>query len=75
VPLQPLERLRPLAVIGALEVETQLRTTDAVIPVGRRARLLMHFVPKTLRPSIAGLDVDLDPALAAERANASVARH
>jgi hypothetical protein len=75
VPLHSLQRLHPLAVIGALEVETQLRTTDAVVAVGRRARLLIHLLPKTLRPAIARLDVDLDPASAAELANAGVARH
>lgn len=69
VPLQAVKRLWPLAVIRALEIETQLRTTDAVVPVGRRARLLWRLLPWTLRPEIPNLSVDLDPELAAKLAN------
>ena len=32
VPVQALGHFRPLAVMQALDVETQLRTTDAVVP-------------------------------------------
>jgi hypothetical protein len=74
VPLRVVRRLWPLAVIRALEVETQLRTIDAVVPVGRRARLVWHAVPGTLRPEIAGLTIDLDPEAAAERACSGVSR-
>ena len=74
VPLRVVKRLWPLAVIRALEVETQLRTIDAVVPVGRRARLVWHAVPGTLRPEIPGLTVDLDPEAAAERAGSGVPR-
>ncbi len=74
MPGHNLERLRPLALIHALEVEMQLRTTDAVVPVGTRARLLRHLVPRTLRPEIPNLNAKLDPELAVELANASVTR-
>jgi hypothetical protein len=72
VPLRAVRRLGPLTVIRALEIETQLRTIDAVVPVGRRARLIHRLVPGILRPEIAGLDIDLDPARAIERASTEV---
>jgi hypothetical protein len=75
VPLQSIERLSPLSAIRALEIETQLRTIDAVVTVGRRARLVGRFLPGTLRPQIPGLDADVDPALAAELVRASLGRH
>jgi len=75
VPLHHLERLRPLALVRALDVEMQLRTADAVIPVGRRARLLQRLLPRTLRPEIQGLDVGVEPDLAVDLANAGVSRH
>jgi hypothetical protein len=74
LPLHPLKRLSPLAVIRALEIEMQLRTIDAVVPIGTRARLLQHLVPRTLWPEIPRLNADLDPELAVELANASVTR-
>ncbi len=74
VPVRVVKRLRPLAVIRALEIETQLRTIDAVVPVGRRARLIWHTVPGTLRPEIPGLDISVDAQSAAERAGTGVAR-
>jgi hypothetical protein len=75
VPLQSIERLSPLSAIRALEIETQLRTIDAVVTVGRRARLVGKFLPGTLRPRIPGLDTDVDPARAAELVRASLGRH
>jgi hypothetical protein len=74
VPLQPVSRLRPLSAIRALEIETQLRTIDAVVRVGRRARLVGMLVPGTLRPEIAGLNASLDPQAAAELVRASIVR-
>jgi hypothetical protein len=73
VPLRTVRRLGPLMVIRALEIETQLRTIDALVPVGWRARLIHRLVPGILRPEIAGLDLDLDPARAVERASTMVA--
>lgn len=74
VPVQPMERLSPLRAIRALEIETQLRTIDAVVTVGRRARLVGMLVPRTLRPEISGLDVSIEPEAAAELVRASVVR-
>jgi hypothetical protein len=73
VPLRAVKRLGPLTVIRALEIETQLRTIDAVVPVGRRARLIHRLMPEILRPGIAGLDIDVEPARAVERARTAVA--
>jgi hypothetical protein len=72
VPLRAVRRLGPLTVIRALEIEMQLRTIDVVVPVGRRARLIYRLVPGILRPEIAGLDIDLDPARAVERASTTM---
>lgn len=74
IPIRSVKRLRPLAVIRALKIETQLRTIDAVVPVGRRAQIVRRMLPATLRPQIAGLDVDLDPDRSAERINAGATR-
>jgi len=74
VPVRTLARLGPLSTIRALEMETQMRTTDAVVPVGRRAELLWRTLPWTLRPTIAGLSAELEPALAAERAQEGAER-
>ena len=74
IPLRPVARLWPLSAIRALEIETQLRTIDAVVSVGRRARLVGRLVPGTLRPEIAGLDANLDPRAAAELVRASLGR-
>lgn len=74
VPLRRVGRLSPLSAIRALEIETQLRTIDAVVTVGGRARLTGMLVPRTLRPEIEGLDVSLDPVAAAELVRASVVR-
>lgn len=75
VPLQSIQRLSPLSAIRALEIEMQLRTIDAVVTVGRRARLVGRFLPGTLRPQIPGLDADVDPAQAAELVRTSLGRH
>jgi hypothetical protein len=75
VPVQGIERLSPLSVIRALEIETQLRTIDAVVIVGRRARLVGRFLPGTLRPQIPGLDTDVDPVQASELVRDSLGRH
>lgn len=74
VPLQSVERLSPLSAIRALEIEMQLRTIDAVVSVGGRARLTRKLVPRTLRPEIEGLDVSLDPRAAAELVRAAIVR-
>ena len=74
VPLQAVKRLRPLAVIRALEVEMQMRTIDAVVPFGKRAGFIRRLLPWTLRPALPGLDANLDPEVAAARANEGATR-
>ncbi len=65
VPRRGVRRIRPLTVIRALEVERQVRIIDAVVPFGRRPRLLQRLLPRTLRPEIPGLGPDLKPDRAA----------
>jgi Glycosyl transferase family 2 len=55
LPGQYAARLSPLATRRALEIEMDLRTIDAVIPVGRRARLMHRLLPPTLKPQIDGV--------------------
>jgi hypothetical protein len=64
IPQRAVARIRPLAVIRALETERQVRIVDAVVPFGRRSRLLHRVLPHTLRPRIPGLDSDVDPGQA-----------
>jgi hypothetical protein len=70
IPGTSIGSLRPLAVMRALDVEAQVRSIDAVVPVGKRARLVWHLVPRSLRPVLPGLDAGLEPARAAEIAQA-----
>ena len=65
VPRRGVRRIRPLTVIRALEVERQVRIIDAVVPFGRRSRLLQHLLPRTLRPEIPGLGSNLEADRAA----------
>jgi hypothetical protein len=74
VPLHPIKRLAPLAAIHALDVEMQIRTIDAVVAVGKRARLVQRLVPGMLRPEIPLLGVELDPDTAVELANGAARR-
>ncbi|HXB64361.1 MAG TPA: glycosyltransferase family 2 protein [Solirubrobacteraceae bacterium] len=64
IPQRAVARIRPLAVIRALETERQVRIVDAVVPFGRRSRLLHRVLPHTLRPQIPGLHSDIDPGQA-----------
>jgi Glycosyl transferase family 2 len=64
MPLQRVRRLRPLSTIHALETEMHVRPIDAVVPVGRRAQLVLRAVPASLRPAIAGLSVEREPSAA-----------
>ena len=56
-----LRSLRPFATMRALDLEMQVRTIHAVVPFGRRARLVWRLLPRTLRPEILGLDEGSDP--------------
>jgi hypothetical protein len=69
---QRIGRLRPRAVIRALDVEMQMRTVDAVLPVGGRARALSRVLPRPLRPSIPGLVPGLEAEQAAKLARGAV---
>ncbi len=61
VPARHVERLSPLTTIRALDIEMQLRTIHAVVPFGRKAKLVWSLLPRTLRPEIPGLDAWADP--------------
>lgn len=68
-----LRRLSPLQAIKALDVEMQVRTAHAVVPVGRRAKVLARVLPATLLPTVPGLRVDSDPEHAAGLIRAAIA--
>lgn len=72
VPARRVTHLWPLATMRALDIELQLRTAHAVVPVGRRAKLIRHLLPGSLRPEIPGLDARLDSARAAQLARTAV---
>lgn len=72
MPVRPVAHIAPLAVLRALQVEGDLRTIDAVVPVGRRAQLVQRVVPPPLRPAIDGLSIEVDPRLAAQIASAAI---
>jgi hypothetical protein len=70
IPARSVPALRPLAVMRALDVEAQVRSIDAVVPFGARARLVWHLLPRSLRPVLPGLDAGVEPARAADIAQA-----
>lgn len=51
---RPLSSSGPLALTRALDAEAQLREVGTVVPFGRRARLALRLVPRTLRGTAAG---------------------
>src|SRR5581483_3217053 len=53
LPGQRVPRLTPLRTMRALDIEMQIRTAHAMVPFGRRARLLARLLPSALSPSIA----------------------
>ena len=60
--VRPVDRLRPLRLIRALDAELQLRGFDALVPFGRRERRLARLLPPELRSPYGELDPDTDPA-------------
>jgi hypothetical protein len=73
MPVQTVQRFRPMAVMRALDLEMQIQAIHAVVPFGRRARLLSHLLPGSLRPSVDGLSADLDADSALDAIRASIA--
>ncbi len=67
LPGQSVDRLTSLQTARALDVEMQIRTIDAVVPFGARARLALRLLPRALHPSIVGVDADADAAQALAR--------
>jgi hypothetical protein len=74
IPTEMVSSLWPLATMRAIDVEMQVRTAHAVVAFGRRAQLVRSLLPHSLRPSIAGVDANVDPALAVERLHAASER-
>jgi hypothetical protein len=71
LPTRRVGSLAPLTTMRALDVEMQVRTIHAVVPFGRRARLIRRLLPGTLRPRIPGVEAAVEPATAARRVYAS----
>jgi hypothetical protein len=61
LPTQTLRHLQPVAIMRLLDLEMQIQAINAVVPFGRRARLISHLLPGSLRPAVNGLSSDLDP--------------
>jgi Glycosyl transferase family 2 len=61
VRVRPVARMRTLALTRALDAEEQLRSVDAVVAFGPRARLLMRTVPSGLRGEMPLLTERTDP--------------
>jgi hypothetical protein len=72
LPVRRVERLGPLVTMHALDIEMQLRTAHAVVPVGRRARIVHRLLPGSLRPEIRGVTTAADPLEAARLARSAV---
>jgi hypothetical protein len=68
IPLCTVSRFRPLAIMRAIDLETQVRELDALVPFGRRARLMRRLLPPTLRPEVPGLRPEADLAHSVELA-------
>jgi hypothetical protein len=51
----------PLAITRALDAEAQLRTADAVVPFGRRARRIVPRLPEGVRGAALPIDPDHTP--------------
>jgi hypothetical protein len=61
LPTQTVRALQPLEIMRILDLEMQIQAIYAVVPFGRRARLIAGLLPGSLRPSVSGLSSDLDP--------------
>jgi hypothetical protein len=63
-----LESAAPGELLRALDAEDQVRPIDALIPAGRRERMMLRLVPSSLRGAVA----PLDPSEPAEEATRGV---
>ena len=50
------------ATVRALDAEDQVRPIDAIVPAGRRERLLLRFAPRSLRGVVSPIDPDTPAA-------------
>jgi glycosyltransferase involved in cell wall biosynthesis len=57
------EKITPLRVLRALDAETRVRAIDAIVPMGKREKLMLRGVPKPIGPM--RLDQHIEPAEAA----------
>lgn len=64
VRLRPVGRASPGALLRALDAEEQIRPIDALIPAGRRERLMLRLAPKALRGAVRPLSPKQAPAAA-----------
>ncbi|HKR98398.1 MAG TPA: glycosyltransferase family 2 protein [Candidatus Dormibacteraeota bacterium] len=53
------ERITPLRVLRALDAETRVRAVDAIVPMGKREKLMLRCVPKPIGPM--RLDQHMEP--------------
>jgi hypothetical protein len=65
---------RPGALLRALDAEDQIRPIDAVVPAGRRERLLLRLAPRALRGPVAPIDPSSAPADAERQTRAATRR-
>jgi glycosyl transferase family 2 len=61
----------PGALLRALDAEDQIRPIDAVVPAGRRERLLLRLAPSAMRGAVAPIDSGLAAADAERQARAA----
>jgi hypothetical protein len=60
LPVQALARVGPVALLRALDAESDVRPIDSVLAVGTRARLVLAMLPGGLRPHLPDLDAELE---------------
>jgi glycosyltransferase involved in cell wall biosynthesis len=59
--IRELRRMRPIALVRALEAEQQLRTVDVVLPFGPRARALLRLLPRGMRGILTTVNERVEP--------------
>jgi hypothetical protein len=61
IPQLTIGRFGPLKTIHAIETEMHVRPIDALVPVGRRAELVLRLLPASFKPQIEGLSLEGEP--------------